>query len=245
MEKEITQFLNQMFTNQNVIFQKQFESKRNNVALVEINGEQKVLKWFKPSNIKQMETEVSILQSLPSSIHIPTISRIDAENNFFIMEFIPGDNLCDIINNSSISFEEKKEYLMLLAKWFSTFHKETRIDIGFQIKGDAHLRNFILSHNKVWGVDFEESCFGNPSEDIANVCISILTTNPCFTSQKINLSKYFLKTYQNLVPWSLEHYDQTFTSIMNNIIQRREQSHYLNQQYQKNKDKIKSINAIS
>lgn len=244
MEKKLTHFLHQIDSYEEVIVQKQFESKKNNVALIEINGEQKVLKWFQPSNIKQMRTEVSLLQSLSSSTQVPTIFRIDTEHNLFIMEFIHGENLCDILNNSSVPFQEKKQYVMLLAQWFSIFHKETKTDRGFQIKGDAHLRNFIVSKNHIWGVDFEESGYGNPSEDIAEFCVSILTTNPCFTPQKMKLSTHFLRSYQNLTPWSLEQYDQTFTSIMHKVIQRRKQPQYLNQLYQKNKDKIKSLNTV-
>jgi hypothetical protein len=89
--------------------------------------------------------------------------------------------------------------MILLAEWFADFHNYFKTDDQFQIRGDATLRNFILT-DRIWGVDFEESRLGKTVEDIAGMCASILTTDPMFTSEKFQLCEIFIETYMKLAP---------------------------------------------
>ena len=115
------------------------------------------------------------------------------------MNYILGENLCDLINNEDTSFDEKKRLVLLLAEWFNDFHNFYKDNNEFKIRGDSTLRNFIFT-DRIWGVDFEESRKGNPVEDIAGMCSSILTTDPMFTSEKFNLCKIFIDEYLKLAP---------------------------------------------
>jgi hypothetical protein len=115
------------------------------------------------------------------------------------MNYIIGENLCDIINDENASFSEKKRLTILLAEWFYEFHNFFKTEDQFRIRGDSTLRNFILT-DRIWGVDFEESRIGKVIEDIAGICSSILSTDPMFTSEKFQLCKIFIEAYTNLAP---------------------------------------------
>jgi hypothetical protein len=84
-----------------------------------------------------------------------------------------------------------------LTDWFAKFHDHFTQETTTRIRGDAILRNFILT-DRIWGVDFEESRLGRPEEDIASICTSLLSTTPMFTPEKYYLCKTFIKSYISL-----------------------------------------------
>ena len=181
------------------VLQQNLQSKKNQVAYVTISGKPRIIKWFVPGLKQNMLTEHETLKKGFSKLNIPTVYEIDKKNNALIMNYILGENLCDIINDENTSFDEKKRLLLLLAEWFNSFHNFYKKDDEFRIRGDPTLRNFIFT-DRIWGVDFEESRKGNPAEDIAGMCSSILTTDPMFTSEKFELCKTFIGRYMDLAP---------------------------------------------
>ena len=181
------------------IIQHNFDSKKNTVAYVTLNGKPRILKWFVPGFKRQMTTECSVLKQGSSKLNIPSIYEMDEENNVLITRYIVGENLCDVINDENTTTNEKQRLMILLAEWFFGFHNHFKTDDGFRIRGDSNLRNFILT-DRIWGVDFEESRPGKVIEDIAGMCASILTTDPMFTSEKFKLCKIFTEKYAELAP---------------------------------------------
>ena len=181
------------------VLQQDLESKKNQVSYVTINGKPRIIKWFVPGLKKNMLIEHETLKEGCSKLNIPTVYDIDKKNNILVMNYILGENLCDLINNEDTSFGEKKRLVLLLAEWFNDFHNFYKDNNEFKIRGDSTLRNFIFT-DRIWGVDFEESRNGNPVEDIAGMCSSILTTDPMFTSEKFNLCKIFIDEYLKLAP---------------------------------------------
>jgi len=181
------------------VLQQIFKSKKNTVAYVTLDEKPRVLKWFVPGLKQNMEKEYSILKNASPDLNIPFPYEIDKKNNVLILSYLTGENLCDLINSENIAFNEKKRLLILLAKWYNTFHNHFKSDNKFIIHGDSNLRNFIFS-DKIWGVDLEESRNGSPVEDIAGMCSSILTTDPLFTPEKYKLCRIFIDSYVNLAP---------------------------------------------
>jgi uncharacterized protein (DUF2252 family) len=53
-------------------------------------------------------------------------------------------------------------------------------------------------------VDFEESRIGKPNEDLATLCVSLLSTDLMFTDEKFQLCQIFLDAYQKSVKWGIE-----------------------------------------
>jgi tRNA A-37 threonylcarbamoyl transferase component Bud32 len=135
---------------------------------------------------------------------MPSPLEKDAENNVLLMSYIMGENVCDIVNDPQTVLEEKKKVVQLLVDWFVNFHTFFKSEDGFRLRGDASLRNFILCRGCIWGVDFEESRIGRPSEDLATLCVSLLSTNPMFTDEKFQLCQIFLDSYRKSVKWCIE-----------------------------------------
>lgn len=215
--KNIEELVQNVEKYKNIVIQQSFKSKKNTVAYVTMNDKPRVLKWFVPGFKKQMKTEYNVLENGASKLKIPFPYEFDEKNNVIIMSYITGENLCDLINDEKTSDKEKERLMILLADWFVRFHNLFKKDNQFHIRGDAGLRNFLLS-NRIWGVDFEESRVGKPVEDIASICSSILTTDPMFTSEKFKLCKKFIESYKNSVNWNLgDIYDELSYALLEKI----------------------------
>ena len=179
------------------ILQKKLKSKKNTVAYVTIDKKPRILKWYVPGLKKNMENEYKVLNKAKSDIDIPRIYEKDEKNNCLIMNYIMGENLCDLINDKDTSFEEKQRLIILLSEWYHKFHNYFKNDEKFLIHGDPTLRNFIFT-DRIWGVDFEEVRTGKPVEDIAGICASILSTEPMFTKEKYKLCSILIDNYLKL-----------------------------------------------
>jgi len=180
---------------------RQLKSKKNTVAFIMYNYKPVVIKSYSPGFIKNMENEYKILSIVTKEsfkINIPTLYNYDIKNNFILMNYINGNNLCDIINNEKIMINEKKKIMILLAEWLKDFHITFKKSNIFTIRGDSNLRNFVYS-DKIIGLDFEETRIGKPEEDIAELCSSILTTNPMFEPYKFQLCKTLIKSYIDII----------------------------------------------
>ena len=197
--KNIEELISKRKKYKNVILQKNLKSKKNTVAYVTIDKKPRVLKWFVPGLKRNMENEYRILKKAKSEINVPMIYKKDDKNNVLYMNYIMGENLCDIINDEDASYEEKERLMMLLSEWFYNFHNFFKDNDGFLIHGDPTLRNFIFT-DRIWGVDFEEARSGKPVEDIAGACASILSTDPMFTKEKYKLCNIFVDNYLKLAP---------------------------------------------
>jgi tRNA A-37 threonylcarbamoyl transferase component Bud32 len=187
------------------LLQKQFKSKKNTVGYVVLNGQARILKWYVPGLKKNMDTEYEILKKGSLELAMPLPLEKDTENYVLVMSYIVGENVCDLINDQRVPFEEKKQVIDQLADWLVKFHRLFKSEEGFRIRGDPSLRNFILSRGRIYGVDFEESRIGKPVEDIAGICGSILSTDPMFTDEKYQLCQQFLDTYRRSVAWPVEN----------------------------------------
>ena len=204
----------------NTTVQQRFNSKKNTVAHVLLKGKPRVLKWFAPGFKKQMETEYSILKNGSAKLNIPPPYEMDTKNNVLITSLITGENLCDVINDGKIESTEKQRLIMFLSEWFAEFHTHFKKADQFRIRGDSILRNFLIT-DRIWGVDFEESRMGKPVEDIAGMCVSILSTDPMFTEEKFTLCQLFIETYHKSVKWNLECINDEIAYVLLEKIQWR------------------------
>ncbi len=183
----------------NTILQKIFKSKKNTVSYVTMKENPRVLKWYVPGLKKNMENEYKILSKAKSKLDTPIVYEKDEKNNVLIMNYIMGENLCDLINNEETTYQEKERLMILLSEWFYKLHNFFKENEKFLIHGDPSLRNFIFT-DRIWGVDFEEVRYGKPVEDIAGACASILSTDPMFTKEKYKLCSVLIDNYLKLAP---------------------------------------------
>lgn len=205
-------------------------SKKNMVFLIKIDGKSRILKSFEPDVKKRMNVESSILKKGSPVLSIPTLYEIDYFNNFLIMQYIKGKNLCDIINSKDTSFDRKLKILILLAKWFLEFHEYFKTQKKFLLRGDSNLRNFLYD-NQIWGVDFEESRFGEPIEDIACMCSSILSTDPMFTKEKFLLCNTFVESYSEKINMKIEKLNRMISLRLMQKIQWRSKDFQILKRY--------------
>lgn len=188
-----------------VLLQKSFHSKKNTVVYVILNGQPRVIKWFVPGLKQNMDLEYTIMKKGHTELTMPYPYEKDTENNVLVLSYIMGENVCDIINDPQTNFEEKQTIAYQLAEWLLKFHCFFKTDNEFRLRGDASLRNFILSKGHIYGVDFEESRFGKPSEDLATLCASFLSTDPMFTDEKFELCQIFLDAYRKSAAWNVQN----------------------------------------
>ena len=224
--KDIEELVKNVKKYKNSVVQQKFKSKKNTVAYVTINNKPRVLKWFVPGLKRQMENEYNILKKGAKKLNIPTVFEKDSKKNVLILNYIMGENLCDLVN-SDISIGEKKKLMILLAEWFYEFHNFFKNEDEFLIRGDSILRNFIFT-DRISGVDFEEARKGKVVEDIAGMCSSILSTDPMFTSEKFILCEKFVESYNDLAPGRiLKINDEIAYSILEKIQWRPEKEEIL------------------
>jgi tRNA A-37 threonylcarbamoyl transferase component Bud32 len=149
-----------------------------------------VTKLYKQAGIAH---ETSILQEAhQNNLHVPAI--IGTTANVLILEYIDAPNLCDLITINPDRILGK-----MLASWLARYHMVfSRGADQVLAKGDARIRNFLVQHDHLVGVDFEESYVGSYLEDLAVTCASILDTTPLFTEPKLKLCKVILDHYTEL-----------------------------------------------
>ncbi len=198
-----------------LIIYRVFNSRKNTVAEARLNKDKRgVIKLF--NRRESMEREYSILSNT-TGVSTPKVYSRDDENIILVLEFIDGENLCDVVNNPSVSFNEKKKLVALLGEWLARFHEEFNMR-----RGDSILRNFIVN-DRIWGVDFEESTVeGKIIEDVAEACISILMTKPMFTDEKKKLCIELLEAYSMYTPLDLENVDRVIEEKYLEVVERRE-----------------------
>lgn len=196
-----------------------FKSKKNTVSLIHLHGQKYVLKMYSLGMKKNMVNEYCNLKSL-DSVNTPTVFEADFQNRYLLMNYIQGENVCGLINDETVSIQEKSRMINLLAKWFYKLHQNEKINSRCLIHGDATLRNFIF-HKTIFGLDFEESHINNPIHDISNLCASILTTEPKFTNEKQQLHYQFVETYKRYTHDELFGIDNAIKTAIKETQQRR------------------------
>lgn len=203
-----------------IIIQKKFSSKKNTVAYVLHQGKPRILKWFAPGFRKNMDTEATTLSKATLKLALPTLFEKDSKNHVLTLSYIPGTNLCDLLNTTKTTAQEKKRLIQLLGIWLADFHNHFKTSDHTFIRGDAILRNFLFT-DRIWGLDFEETRPGKPIEDIATLCTSVLTTNPMATQEKYSLCTHLVKTYKQHVNWDLTNLiDEISYTILQRTIYR-------------------------
>ncbi len=227
-----------------------YPSKKNEVYAITLK---------KPINNLPESFVVKLIKSDNSSIEVANIKKLKNSSlaipkilyhteSLLIFDKIEGENMCDFINDNLNGIDDLNElnpkmYEQItlstkqLANWLSTLHQYTRKDIdsgGFEVlnKGDTRLRDFIfnLSSNQVFGLDFEESYYGNYIDDLAWLSCSLLDTKPGIFEKeqprpKIELINIFLTQYfKNLqkLKFDFNYFAEKLIEDLNIVIERRE-----------------------
>jgi tRNA A-37 threonylcarbamoyl transferase component Bud32 len=167
-----------------------------------------------------MEKEVLAFAN-QAGLCVPRI--LEVLDNFLILEFIKGPTLIDVINatrtldqsNIDDITGDKQPIIDSLAAWLGQFHETFEGHAMATRRGDANLRNFILSASGgVAGLDFEEACVGDPLVDVYEILDSLFFSSPgIFTAPledlgwKFDLCEGFLTAYLERRPGAKDMFD--------------------------------------
>ena len=243
LKGELPDFIDKL----NYFIIQKLNSKKNTVVKVVFNRptdsfpKNIVIKIFRTLNAQKEYSELIKLQN--QELTVPRI--LFFRNPFLILNYIEGENLCDFINDKLIDVQElgllddnnrKKieESLLKLAEWLGNLHINNMIskeNLSVLNKGDTRLRDFIFNTvtGQIYGTDFEDSYVGNPIDDLAWVCCSLLDTNPGVFEMndprpKIDLINYFLKSYYEMNPgfeFNFTYFAERLIEDLNEVMRRR------------------------
>ncbi len=265
LKKEVLKDLKEIIPKLEVSTVKLLKARKNFVILITLNNpkffpKEIVVKKISSKNFK-IEVE-NLTSNYQNGILVPKI--LAYKKPYIIMERIEGLNLCDILNEDLENIIDNEDYLVKkgifekLADWLKGYH-ETNIvaENGDQIlvinKGDLRLKNFIFHEKKIYGIDFENVHEGIPENDIAEIIISIITTNPgdIFQSQllefKLNLIYDFLLRYLSANTKFFISYNKLINAMYNylRIVAKRRHINYVEEDLNKKmKNLLKKIKSV-
>jgi len=113
-----------------------------------------------------------------------------AHGDYLVLEYLHGE-VCDVMINKMFNVEAAEG----MGRWLAMFHGKLSTELGQRIRMDAVLSNFIMSDGVVYGIDLEDSGYGNPMDDVGELGASILGNEPFFTPIKFDLCAKMLKAY--------------------------------------------------
>ncbi|MHA1906788.1 MAG: hypothetical protein ACW98Y_05815 [Candidatus Thorarchaeota archaeon] len=159
------------------------------------------------------EIELNLLkQSFTGGLKVPEV--IDAKDGVLLMRFVSGELLVDRINRT---FD--LNLIDDLAQWYFDFHSLQPL-----LKGDPRLRNFIVTDDGLFGVDFEEANKGHWIVDLGGIAASLLDTDPINDPRKRKLIWKFFDKYLELKGIDRsEDIEQDYIEIITNTLKQTAQ----------------------
>ena len=100
---------------------------------------------------------------------------LDCREGVLVMERLPGEPLPDVIERGGY---DAGALAGALCEWFGGFYGAVAAvpdGVAGEARGDVNGRNFLYDGARVYGVDFEERCFGSMARDAGRLAAFIET----------------------------------------------------------------------
>lgn len=162
-------------------------SRRNRVWVVESDVRPVVVKRFLSGRCGN-EFEV-IIQAKGAGLNVPY--PLFMGGDYLVSEYIQGET-CDTLVNHMFSNLAAEG----MGEWLASFHCILGHGQTCKIMKDAVLSNFILSDDKIFGVDLEDAGPGDPLDDVGQLSAAILGSEPYFTPIKFDLCLRMIQSYE-------------------------------------------------
>ncbi|MEN4018971.1 MAG: hypothetical protein PQ975_11730 [Methanobacterium sp.] len=191
-----------------------FESRRNNVYKVKFRETSlpAVMKVYSKKN--NLLNEYKNLKKLSKAgLNVPEL--LFKSESCLILEHIPGNLVNDLTERQDLG-----SWIEELANWMTKLHQIKRNKKSL-LKSDSNLRNFIFKGRDIYGLDFEEMRYGDPREDLADICFFLLTNFPSFTNQKKIMIERFLDAYKKYGDTKLDNMEYFISKSAEEIMERR------------------------
>ena len=161
-------------------------SRRNRVWVVETDVRPVVVKRFLSGRCgHEFET---LLQARLAGLDVPY--PLWSDGTHLVTEYVAGDP-CELMINHMFSNVAAEA----MGTWLAQFHSRLREGDMVKIIADAVLSNFIFVHDRVYGVDLEDSRVGDPLDDVGQLAANILGSEPLFTPVKFDLCLQMIRSY--------------------------------------------------
>lgn len=162
-------------------------SRRNRVWIVETDVRPVVVKRFFTGRSNN-EFEM-LLRARDARIDCPL--PLAKSGDYLVTEYISGEGCESLINHlfSSTAAEE-------IGRWLARFHLRLSDGDRHMIMSDAVPSNFVMSGSDLFGLDLEDSCPGNPLDDVGRMAAAFLDTDPIFTPVKFDLCHRMIEGYE-------------------------------------------------
>ena len=202
-----------------------FKSKKNDVRKIKIIKDDKkeetvVVKHFE--NKAGFEKEKKFLDlAIKKNIDVPNV--LYYKDNTIISEYIKGELLLSSL------FKDKEQIVLLsntlkdIYKKFNDENNNIYNNKNLIILGDMNLRNFIFSkeNKKIYRIDFESIEYGKIEKDLGRLCAFCMSYDPCFTSEKIKVTKELFYYLLKILKISKETFKEEIILELSKIEKRR------------------------
>ena len=146
----------------------EFISKRNRVFLKD-NDVHKIL----PDEAAARDEEKFLLMLRKKGVSVPTVLRCTGRE--LTLEYLKGTNLVDLLCGCCET--DWEQVAAGVIDWLANFYRAVNHEITGEIRGDVNCRNFIFLNSRIYGVDFEERCFGMREKDAGRLLAFARTYN--------------------------------------------------------------------
>ncbi len=200
-------------SNYKMISYERLRSKRNNVFKVELIREdttiKAVLKIYEGKQSKENCKKEYENLTIMKKNNIPAPDIIHFAQDWMLLTYIEGKLIVDLVDTL-----DSGGWVEALAHWLSDFHKLQKSGISY-LKSDSNLRNFVYDGKKVYGLDFEQIEYGDPIEDLADICFFMLTNRPALVKAKDTMVRKLIASYER-------HSRRNMSDIARHILLSRE-----------------------
>jgi len=132
--------------------------------------------------------EASILRELREK-GVPVPAVLNCRGALLVMEYLPGEPLPDVIERGTY---DPDALAQALCAWFAVFY--AAMPPG-ALRGDVNGRNFLCCGEKIYGVDFEERCFGPRAQDAGRLAAFIETYKTRDSGRQAALAQAFMQGF--------------------------------------------------
>ena len=124
---------------------------------------------------------------------------IELKEAVIVMEYVEGPTLAEFLDaawrgsgNRADGHSQIKAVAESLGAWLADFHGAFDYTLS---RGDASIRNFIISCKGVVGIDFEESGEREVIDDLGEACASVLSMRPMFSRENEEFCRCMVEAY--------------------------------------------------
>ncbi len=173
-----------------------FSSKKNRVFELQWEGERCVVKIYSDIFVERAPVEYETLRRCAAA-GVPAPKPVALFDGAVIMTLLEGENAYRRFQalyhpNDERADAALEQLLSRCAVWLAQFHHAFH---GQYARGDAILKNYLVTDSTIYGCDFEEASRSDPLADLGDMIAFILGMRPKFVPRKFLLARHLAREY--------------------------------------------------